>query len=48
MDHKASGNSKESSKEKGSSLNTTPKFLNCMEILKLFCTLLQWFLINFD
>ena len=46
MDHEASGNSKESSKEKGSSPNTTPKSLNGMTILKLVCTLLQWLLLN--
>ena len=46
MDHEASGNSKESSEEKGISPNTTPKSLNGMKILKLVCTLLQWLLIN--
>ena len=46
MDHEASGNSKESSKEKGSSPNKTPKYLNGIKILKLVCTLLQWLPIN--
>ena len=46
MDYEASGNSKESSTEKGSSPNTTQKSLNGMTILKLVYTLLQWLLIN--
>lgn len=42
MDYEANENSKESSKEKVSSRNKTPKSLNGMTILILVYTLLQW------
>jgi hypothetical protein len=52
MDYEASENSKEASKEKGSSRNTTPNSLNGMTILNLyFVTIVRhcvnnWLLIN--
>ena len=41
MDYEASENSKEASKEKWSSRNTIPNFLNGMTILKIVYALLQ-------